>query len=97
MNSMCLFSFPDNKEKKVKETIFTFLRHFELNVSIYLFQYHEWAVLTHYSFSKSKYFHLMIDSADIRIYLYLDNEIDRKIDVTAIPFLMVLNRHQTHD
>jgi len=27
----------------------------------------------------------------------LDNEIDRKIDVTAILFLLVQNRHQTHD
>ena len=26
----------------------------------------------------------------------LDNEIDRKIDVTAILFLLVQNRHQTH-
>ena len=25
------------------------------------------------------------------------NEIDRKIDVTAILFLLVQNRHQTHD
>ena len=33
--------------------------------------------------------------ADIRIYLWLDNELDRKIDVTAI--LLVENRHQTHD
>ena len=36
-------------------------------------------------------------SADIRIYLLLDNEIDRKIDVTAMQFLLVQNRHQTHD
>ena len=27
----------------------------------------------------------------------LDNEIDRKIDVTAIQFLLVQNRQQTHD
>jgi len=27
----------------------------------------------------------------------LDNEIDRKIDVTAILFLLVHNRQQTHD
>jgi len=27
----------------------------------------------------------------------LDNEIDRKIDVTAILFLLDQNRHQTHD
>jgi len=27
----------------------------------------------------------------------LDNEIDRKIDVTAILFLLVQNRQQTHD
>ena len=27
----------------------------------------------------------------------MDNEIDRKIDVTAILFLLVQNRHQTHD
>ena len=26
----------------------------------------------------------------------MDNEIDRKIDVTAILFLLVQNRHQTH-
>ena len=48
----------------------------------------------HYSFSKSKYFHLR--SADTRIYLLLDNELDRKIDVTALQFLSVQNRHQTH-
>ena len=35
-------------------------------------------------------------SAVIRIYLLLDKEIDRKIDVTAILFLLVQNRHQTH-
>jgi len=28
-------------------------------------------------------------SADIRIYLLLDNELDRKIDVTAILFILV--------
>jgi len=27
----------------------------------------------------------------------LDNEIDRKIDVTAMLFLLVQNRQQTHD
>ena len=27
----------------------------------------------------------------------MDNEIDRKIDVTAIHFLLVQNRQQTHD
>ena len=27
----------------------------------------------------------------------MDNEIDRKIDVTAIPFLLVQSRQQTHD
>ena len=27
----------------------------------------------------------------------MDNEIDRKIDVTAILFLFVQNRQQTHD
>ena len=27
----------------------------------------------------------------------MDNEIDRKIDVTAILFLLVQNREQTHD
>ena len=26
----------------------------------------------------------------------MDNEIDRKIDVSAIQFLLVQNRHQTH-
>ena len=36
-------------------------------------------------------------SADIRIYLLLDNELDKKIDVTAILFLLVQNRQQTHD
>ena len=35
-------------------------------------------------------------SADIRIYLLLDNELNRKIDVTVILFLLVQNRHQTH-
>ena len=27
----------------------------------------------------------------------MNGEIDRKIDVTAIQFLLVQNRHQTHD
>ena len=27
----------------------------------------------------------------------MDNEIDKKIDVTAMQFLLVQNRHQTHD
>ena len=27
----------------------------------------------------------------------MDDEIDRKIDVTAMQFLLVQNRHQTHD
>ena len=27
----------------------------------------------------------------------MDNEIDRKIDVTAMQFLLVQSRHQTHD
>ena len=27
----------------------------------------------------------------------MDNELDRKIDVTAKQFLLVQNRHQTHD
>ena len=35
-------------------------------------------------------------SADIRIYTLLDNELDRKINVTAMQFLLVQNRHQTH-
>ena len=30
-------------------------------------------------------------------YLSLDNEIDRKIDVTAIQYLLVQNRQQIHD
>ena len=33
-------------------------------------------------------------SAEIMIYLILDNELDRKIDVTAILFLLVQNRQQ---
>ena len=36
-------------------------------------------------------------SADIRIFLQLDYVIDRKIDVTAMEFLLVQNRHQLHD
>ena len=36
-------------------------------------------------------------SADIRIYLLLDYEIDRQIDVTAMQFLLIQNRQQTHD
>ena len=32
-----------------------------------------------------------------RNYKYDDDEIDRKIDVTAIQFLLVQNRQQTHD
>ena len=35
------------------------------------------------------------DSADWRIYLKLDDEMDKKIDVTAILFLLVQNRKQT--
>ena len=52
--------------------------------------------ISHYSFSGSKYFHLGY-SADLRIYLLLDNEIDRKIDATVMQFLFVHNRQQTHD
>ena len=36
-------------------------------------------------------------SANIRIYHLLDKELDRKIYVTAMQFLLVQNRHQTHD
>ena len=54
------------------------------------------STISHYSFSKSKYFHLVY-SADLRIYLLLDNEIDRKIDATVMQFLLVQNRQQTHD
>ena len=39
--------------------------------------------LNYYSFSRSKYFHIVY------------NEIDRKIDVTAIQFLLVQNRQLT--
>ena len=35
--------------------------------------------------------------ADIRIHLLLDNELDRKIDVTPMQFLLVQNRHKTLD
>ena len=35
--------------------------------------------------------------ADIRIYLWLYNELDRKINVTAMQFLLVQNKHQTHE
>ena len=51
----------------------------------------------HYSFSRSKYFHLLIALIDGFITGLLDNEIDRKIDVTAMQFLLVQNRQQTHD
>ena len=51
---------------------------------------------THHSFSSSKYFHLLL--APIQGLKELkDNEIDRKIDVTAILFQLVQNRKQTHD
>ena len=50
----------------------------------------------HYSFSRSKYFHF-VHSVDLRIHLLLDNELNRKIDVTAMQFLLVQNRQQTHD
>ena len=46
---------------------------------------------------------VVIISVEVNICLYfialswLDNEIDRKIDVTTILFLLVQNRHQTHD
>ena len=36
-------------------------------------------------------------SANIRIYLLLDKELDRKIDVTPMQFLLAQNRQQTHD
>ena len=52
--------------------------------------------LIHHSFSRSKYFYLLIAQIEGIITL-LDNEIDRKIDVTAILFLLVQNRQQTHD
>ena len=51
-------------------------------------------IMRHYSFSVSKYFHLLI--APIKGFiLWLDNEIDRKINVTAKLFLLVQNRQQT--
>ena len=50
----------------------------------------------HFSFSRSKYSHLLL-SAFLRIYLLLDNKIDKKIYVNAILFLLVQNRQQTHD
>ena len=49
----------------------------------------------HCSFSSSQYFHLQF-SAKFRIHLWLDNEIDRKIYITAMQFLSVQNRQQTH-
>ena len=49
----------------------------------------------HYSFIRSKYFYLLI--AQIKGFISLNNEIDSKIDVTAMQFLLVQNRHQTHD
>ena len=50
----------------------------------------------HYSFSRSKYFHLLI--APIEGFgTLLDNEIDRKIDVIPILFLLVQNKQQTRD
>ena len=36
-------------------------------------------------------------TADIKIYFLLDNALDRQIDVTAMQFLLVQNRQQTHD
>ena len=48
--------------------------------------------MLHYSFSRSKYFHYCLAP----IYLLLDYEIDGKINVTAILFLLVQNRHQTY-
>ena len=52
--------------------------------------------LWHFSFSSSKYFHLLIAPRRYKD-LSLDNELDRKIDVTAILCLLVQNRQQTHD
>ena len=51
--------------------------------------------LTVHYFSRSKYLHLLC-TADITIYLILDNELDREIDVTAMQFLLVQNRQQIH-
>ncbi len=53
-------------------------------------------VFNHYSFSRSTYLYLLI--APIEGFLtLLDNEIDRKIDVIVILFLLVQNRQQAHD
>ena len=42
-------------------------------------------------------FHTIV-SVEVNISIYcLDDEIDRKIDLTAIQFLLVQNRQQTHD
>jgi len=49
-----------------------------------------------FSFSRSKYFHLLIAAIEGFITL-LDNEIERKKDVTFILFVLVQNRQQTHD
>ena len=46
--------------------------------------------LDHYSFSRSKYFHLLLAPIKDHSYLY-------KIDVTAVKSLLVQNRQQTHD
>ena len=50
----------------------------------------------HHSFSRSKYFHLLIAPIEGDITL-IGYEIDRKIDVTAKHFLLIQNRQQTHD
>ena len=51
-------------------------------------------IYAHYSFSRSKYFHLLI--APIEGFISLIDEIDWKIDDTAKLFLLVQNRQQTH-
>ena len=48
----------------------------------------------HYSFSRNKY--LLIAPIEGFIYI-MENGIDRKIDDTAMLFLLIQNRQQTHD
>ena len=68
-----------------------FVSRFVSNIIIILL-----VMFGHYSFSRSEYLHLLL--APIRGFISLiNNEIDRKIDVTTIKSLLVQNRQQSHD
>ena len=106
VNLSCLFSFAVSLQKWLVDFLFissameklTEINTFQViklktTVSppfLIRFRFH-----MHYSFSRSKYFHLLIAPIEGFVTL-LDNE-NKKIYVIPILFLLVQNKQQTHD